>query len=69
MSVSNVKAHWEKVYTTKATDQVSRYRPHLEISLSLIERAAAHQFEADRSDRGTCCWRVGSNCPRVSLSR
>lgn len=41
MSVSNLKAHWEKVYTTKATDQVSWYRAHLEMSLSLIERAAA----------------------------
>jgi 2-polyprenyl-3-methyl-5-hydroxy-6-metoxy-1,4-benzoquinol methylase len=41
MSVSDVKTHWEKVYTTKATDQVSWYRPHLEMSLSLIERAAA----------------------------
>jgi 2-polyprenyl-3-methyl-5-hydroxy-6-metoxy-1,4-benzoquinol methylase len=41
MSVSNVKAHWENIYTTKATDQVSWYRPHLEISLPLIERAAA----------------------------
>jgi 2-polyprenyl-3-methyl-5-hydroxy-6-metoxy-1,4-benzoquinol methylase len=41
MCTSNVKTHWEKVYTTKATDQVSWYRPHLEISLSLIERAAA----------------------------
>ena len=40
MPVSNVKTHWEKVYTTKAADQVSWYRPHLEISLSLIERAA-----------------------------
>jgi 2-polyprenyl-3-methyl-5-hydroxy-6-metoxy-1,4-benzoquinol methylase len=41
MSVTDVKTHWEKVYTTKATDQVSWYRAHLEISLSLIERAAA----------------------------
>jgi 2-polyprenyl-3-methyl-5-hydroxy-6-metoxy-1,4-benzoquinol methylase len=41
MSVSNLKTHWEKIYSTKATDQVSWYRPHLEISLSLIERAAA----------------------------
>ena len=40
MSVGNVKSHWEKVYTTKAADQVSWYRPHLELSLSLIERAA-----------------------------
>src|ERR1700687_803869 len=41
MSVSNVKTHWENLYTTQATDQVSWYQPHLEMSLSLIERAAA----------------------------
>ena len=40
MSVSEVKKHWEKVYTTKATDQVSWYRPHLETSLALIDRTA-----------------------------
>lgn len=40
MAIVNVKTHWEKVYTTKAPDQVSWYRPHLETSLSLIERAA-----------------------------
>jgi 2-polyprenyl-3-methyl-5-hydroxy-6-metoxy-1,4-benzoquinol methylase len=40
MSISDVKTHWEKVYSTKATDQVSWYRPHLEMSLSLIERTA-----------------------------
>lgn len=33
------KAHWENVYQTKAVDEVSWYRPHLEMSLSLIERA------------------------------
>jgi 2-polyprenyl-3-methyl-5-hydroxy-6-metoxy-1,4-benzoquinol methylase len=33
----NARAHWEKVYTTKAPDQVSWYRPHLETSLALIE--------------------------------
>lgn len=33
------KAHWENVYQTKAVDEVSWYRPHLEISLSLIESA------------------------------
>lgn len=32
--------HWDKVYTTKAPDAVSWYRPHLETSLALIERAA-----------------------------
>lgn len=32
--------HWEKVYSTKSSDQVSWFRPHLETSLVLIERAA-----------------------------
>ena len=32
--------HWDKVYTTKAPEAVSWYRPHLETSLVLIERAA-----------------------------
>jgi 2-polyprenyl-3-methyl-5-hydroxy-6-metoxy-1,4-benzoquinol methylase len=36
----DTKGHWEKVYTTKAPDAVSWYRPHLETSLALIERAA-----------------------------
>lgn len=40
MSADNPKTHWEKIYTTKAADQVSWYRPHLETSLFLIERAA-----------------------------
>ena len=35
-----VKSHWEKIYGTKAPDAVSWYRPHLEISLELIQRAA-----------------------------
>jgi 2-polyprenyl-3-methyl-5-hydroxy-6-metoxy-1,4-benzoquinol methylase len=35
----DAKGHWEKVYTTKAPDAVSWYRPHLETSLALIERA------------------------------
>lgn len=34
------KAHWENVYQTKAEDEVSWYRPHLETSLRLIEDAA-----------------------------
>jgi len=36
----DTKAHWEKVYTTKAPDAVSWYRAHLEKSLELITRAA-----------------------------
>ena len=34
------KLHWEKVYRTKQPTEVSWYRPHLEVSLELIERAA-----------------------------
>ncbi|MCU0227748.1 MAG: class I SAM-dependent methyltransferase [Bryobacterales bacterium] len=37
--------HWEHIYTAKAPDQVSWFRPHLETSLSLIEQAA----QGDRS--------------------
>jgi ubiquinone/menaquinone biosynthesis C-methylase UbiE len=31
------KEHWEKVYTTKATDAVSWFQPHADLSLGLIE--------------------------------
>jgi hypothetical protein len=37
----NTQTHWEKIYTEKAPDAVSWYRPHLETSLALIEKAAA----------------------------
>jgi SAM-dependent methyltransferase len=33
-------AHWDSVYGRMATDQVSWYRPHLDQSLALIERAS-----------------------------
>lgn len=33
------KQHWETVYQTKAPDAVSWYRPHLDTSLALIEKA------------------------------
>lgn len=36
----NAQKHWEKIYGTKAPDQVSWYRPHLDTSLALIERVA-----------------------------
>ena len=36
----NAGTHWEAVYRSKAPDAVSWYRPHLERSLDLIERAA-----------------------------
>ena len=37
----DAKTHWEKVYATKAPEAVSWYRPHLETSLALIDRAAS----------------------------
>jgi SAM-dependent methyltransferase len=36
----NAQAHWERIYTEKAPNAFSWYRPHLEKSLRLIERAA-----------------------------
>jgi SAM-dependent methyltransferase len=33
------RQHWETVYRTKAVDAISWYRPHLETSLAMIERA------------------------------
>jgi len=47
----NAKTHWEKIYTTKAADQVSWYRPHLDTSIALIERA--------RNDRSASIIDVG----------
>lgn len=35
------KSHWEKVYRTKQPTEVSWYRPHLDLSIQLIEEAAA----------------------------
>jgi ubiquinone/menaquinone biosynthesis C-methylase UbiE len=32
-------AHWQDVYRTKAADRVSWYRPHLDVSLELLELA------------------------------
>lgn len=40
----DTQAHWEKVYQTKAPDQVSWFSPHLRTSLSLIERAAGGRY-------------------------
>ncbi len=36
----NTQLHWEKVYGAKAPNEVSWFRPHLETSLSFIERSA-----------------------------
>jgi ubiquinone/menaquinone biosynthesis C-methylase UbiE len=43
--------HWNKAYTDKAPDKVSWYRPHLEHSLSVIERSGL--------DRGAAIVDVG----------
>lgn len=40
------RAHWESVYQTKAVDEVSWYRPHLETSLRLIEQATTDTASA-----------------------
>ena len=37
----DAQVHWEKVYSEKAPNAVSWYRPHLETSLSLIERVSS----------------------------
>lgn len=34
-----MQAHWDKVYSTKGPNEVSWYRPHLDRSIALIERA------------------------------
>ena len=39
----NSPTHWDKIYTEKAPDQVSWYRPHLEASLLLIEQAGVQE--------------------------
>src|SRR5437879_4234471 len=42
-------AHWEAVYHRRAPEVFSWYRPHLETSLALIERAAGGRSESIRS--------------------
>jgi SAM-dependent methyltransferase len=48
----DARSHWEQVYATKDPEQVSWFRPHLERSLELIERAAP--------DRGASILDVGA---------
>ncbi|MBB5545031.1 class I SAM-dependent methyltransferase [Paraburkholderia fungorum] len=40
------KNHWEDVYRSKAQDAVSWYRPHLDISLTLISEAVSDRSAA-----------------------
>ncbi|HEX3354339.1 MAG TPA: class I SAM-dependent methyltransferase [Terriglobales bacterium] len=39
----DAQTHWENIYGKKSPDEVSWYRPHLEKSLDLIERAASER--------------------------
>ncbi len=44
--MNNSQNHWEQVYQTKKSDAVSWYRPHLDNSLALIQKAVANQYSA-----------------------
>ena len=48
----DTQQHWETIYGSKAEGQLSWYRPHLEISLALIERAAKGDRAAGIIDVG-----------------
>jgi 2-polyprenyl-3-methyl-5-hydroxy-6-metoxy-1,4-benzoquinol methylase len=37
--MTDLKAHWEKIFGRKSSSEVSWYKPHLNISLQLIERS------------------------------
>jgi SAM-dependent methyltransferase len=53
----NSQTHWDKIYREKAADAVSWYRPHLETSVALIERAVP--------DRCACIIDVGGGEPTL----
>jgi SAM-dependent methyltransferase len=42
----DAQKHWEQVYGTKAADEVSWFRAHLETSLAMIERLAPNHSTA-----------------------
>jgi 2-polyprenyl-3-methyl-5-hydroxy-6-metoxy-1,4-benzoquinol methylase len=48
----DTQQHWETVYSSKSPDQVSWFRPHLETSISMIERAAQGNQSASIIDVG-----------------
>jgi 2-polyprenyl-3-methyl-5-hydroxy-6-metoxy-1,4-benzoquinol methylase len=43
LNIVDPKVHWEKVYRTKQPNEVSWYRPHLDVSLQLIEDASPNR--------------------------
>ena len=55
----DARSHWENVYTTKAPDAVSWYRPHLETSLELKEKVARTRLRR-RVQRTSTLLAVGS---------
>jgi 2-polyprenyl-3-methyl-5-hydroxy-6-metoxy-1,4-benzoquinol methylase len=48
----DTQQHWEAVYGSKASDEVSWFRPHLETSLALIEHASEGNRSAAILDAG-----------------
>lgn len=42
----DTKSHWDRVYRTKRPDEVSWYRPHLDVSLRLIHEVAPNRSAA-----------------------
>jgi 2-polyprenyl-3-methyl-5-hydroxy-6-metoxy-1,4-benzoquinol methylase len=50
--MKNMQEHWERVYGTKAPDQVSWFCPHLETSLRLIEQALDGSLDDAIADVG-----------------
>ncbi len=46
------QSHWEQVYQSKKADTLSWYRPHLETSLALIEKALGADRQAAIIDIG-----------------
>jgi predicted RNA methylase len=42
----DIQEHWEHIYATKDSHQVSWYSPHLNASLELIERTSAARSSA-----------------------
>lgn len=51
-TILGMREHWDKVYGTKAPNQVSWFRPHLETSLELIERATRGDRSSSIIDLG-----------------
>ncbi len=51
-TMGDMQQHWDNVYNTKAPNQVSWFRPHLETSLAFLERATGGDRSASILDVG-----------------